>query len=105
MLPRSKVRGKSHSTIISRIKASRLSAAEACDVVVVGAGIAGLSTAYELSRFGRSVVVIDRGRIGAGMTARTTADLATELDDRYSHLIRVRGKDEARLYYDSQLPQ
>ena len=41
-----------------------------CDVVVIGAGIAGLSTAYELSRFGRAVIVIDRGRIGGGMTAR-----------------------------------
>jgi glycine/D-amino acid oxidase-like deaminating enzyme/Rieske Fe-S protein len=85
------------------IKAPRLSADEACEIVVIGAGIAGLSTAYELSRFGRSVIVIDRGRIGAGMTARTTAHLATELDDRYSDLIQVRGEDEARLYYESQV--
>jgi glycine/D-amino acid oxidase-like deaminating enzyme/nitrite reductase/ring-hydroxylating ferredoxin subunit len=74
-----------------------------CDVVVIGSGIAGLSTAYELSRFGRSVIVIDRGGIGHGMTARTTAHLATELDDFYSELIRVRGEDEARLYHDSQV--
>ena len=73
-----------------------------CDVVVIGSGIAGLSIAYELARFGRRVVVIDRGRIGNGMTARTTAHLATELDDFYSELIRVRGEDEARLYHDSQ---
>jgi hypothetical protein len=85
------------------IEAPRLSSDESCDVVVIGAGIAGLSTAYELSRFGRSVVVIDRGKIGYGMTARTTAHLAPELDDRYSELIRVRGEDEARLYYDSQV--
>jgi glycine/D-amino acid oxidase-like deaminating enzyme len=37
------------------------------------------------------------------MTARTTAHLATELDDFYSELIRVRGEDEARVYYDSQV--
>ncbi len=76
---------------------------ETCDVVLIGSGIAGLSTAYELARFGRSVVVIDRGRIGSGMTARTTAHLATELDDYYWELIRVRGEDEARLYHDSQV--
>jgi glycine/D-amino acid oxidase-like deaminating enzyme/nitrite reductase/ring-hydroxylating ferredoxin subunit len=87
----------------STIKASPLQRDEVCDIVVVGSGIAGLSTAYELSRFGRSVVVIDRGGIGCGMTARTTAHLATELDDFYSELIRVRGEDEARLYYDSQV--
>ena len=38
---------------------------QACDVVVIGSGIAGLSAAYELSRFGRSVIVIDRAISGA----------------------------------------
>jgi hypothetical protein len=85
------------------IEAPALSSGETCDVVVIGSGIAGLSTAYELSRFGRSVVVIDRGGIGNGMTARTTAHLATELDDFYSELIRVRGEDDARLWHDSQV--
>lgn len=85
------------------IDASPLLQDAACDVVVVGSGIAGLSTAYELARLGRSVIVIDRGRIGFGMTARTTAHLATELDDFYSELIRVRGEEEARLYHDSQV--
>jgi glycine/D-amino acid oxidase-like deaminating enzyme/nitrite reductase/ring-hydroxylating ferredoxin subunit len=83
--------------------ASPLAGDVTCDVVVVGSGIAGLSTAYELTRCGKSVVVIDRGGIGTGMTARTTAHLATELDDRYFDLIRIRGEDEARLYYDSQV--
>jgi hypothetical protein len=83
--------------------APRLEQDAECDVVVIGAGIAGLSTAYELSRFGRSVIVIDRGGIGHGMTARTTAHLATELDDFYSELIRVRGEEEARVYHDSQV--
>jgi glycine/D-amino acid oxidase-like deaminating enzyme/nitrite reductase/ring-hydroxylating ferredoxin subunit len=85
------------------IDAPTLASDETCDVVVIGSGIAGLSTAYELSRFGRSVIVIDRGGIGHGMTARTTAHLATELDDFYSELIKVRGEDEARLYHDSQV--
>ena len=85
------------------IEAPPLTADADCDVVVIGAGIAGLSTAYELSRFDRSVIVLDRGAIGRGMTARTTAHLATELDDFYSELIRVRGPDEALLYHDSQV--
>ncbi len=83
--------------------AAPLTADERCDVVVVGAGIAGLSVAYELARFGRQVIVIDRGRIGMGQTARTTAHLASELDDYYHELISVRGEDQARLYHDSQV--
>ena len=85
------------------IEAPALAQDESCDAVIIGAGIAGLSTAYELARSGRSVVVIDRGGIGNGMTARTTAHLATELDDFYSELIKVRDEDEARLYHDSQV--
>jgi glycine/D-amino acid oxidase-like deaminating enzyme/nitrite reductase/ring-hydroxylating ferredoxin subunit len=85
------------------VSAPPLAGAATCDLVVVGSGIAGLSSAYEAARFGREVIVIDRGRIGGGMTARTTAHLATEIDDFYSELIRAHGEDQARLYHDSQV--
>jgi len=85
------------------VSASPLAADVTCDVVVIGAGIAGLSIAYELAIHGRAVVVIDRGRIGSGMTARTTAHLASQLDDYYHALIDVRGEDDARLYHSSQV--
>jgi ribulose 1,5-bisphosphate synthetase/thiazole synthase len=48
--------------------APSLSGSEPADVVVVGSGIAGLSVAYELVSRGRSVIVLDRGSIGSGMT-------------------------------------
>ena len=85
------------------IAAPPLTSDTRADVVVVGAGIAGLSTAYELARLGKFVVVIDRGKIGRGMTARTTAHLASELDDYYHRLIKVRGADDARRYHESQV--
>jgi glycine/D-amino acid oxidase-like deaminating enzyme/nitrite reductase/ring-hydroxylating ferredoxin subunit len=72
------------------------------DVLVVGAGIAGLSAAYELARTGRSIAVIDRGRLAGGMSARTSAHLSWELDDYYCELIDLRGLDEARQYLASQ---
>jgi len=72
------------------------------DVVVVGAGIAGLSVAYELAKAGQSVIVLDRGPLGGGMTARTSAHLASAFDDYYHEHIRLRGEDEARAYYESQ---
>jgi glycine/D-amino acid oxidase-like deaminating enzyme/nitrite reductase/ring-hydroxylating ferredoxin subunit len=78
-----------------------LDRAERADVAVIGAGIAGLSVAYELLDRGQSVIVLDRGQIGSGMTARTTAHLATALDDNYSELIKARGLDCARLFYQS----
>jgi hypothetical protein len=70
---------------------------------VVGSGIAGLSSAYEAARFGAKVIVIDRGDITRGMTARTTAHLVSEIDDRYFELIDAVGEDNARLYHESQV--
>ena len=56
---------------------------ETTDVCIVGAGIAGLSTAYELLVRGLRVIIVDDGPIGGGETARTTAHLASALDDRF----------------------
>jgi glycine/D-amino acid oxidase-like deaminating enzyme/nitrite reductase/ring-hydroxylating ferredoxin subunit len=71
------------------------------DVCVVGAGIAGLTTAYLLAREGKSVVVIDDGPVAGGETARTTAHLVNALDDRYYELERLHGERGARLAAES----
>ena len=65
------------------------------DVVVIGGGLTGLSVAYELLQAGRGVTMIDRGRVGRGQSARTTAQLAWQLDDYYHELRRERGDDDA----------
>lgn len=67
------------------------------DVCVIGAGIAGLTTAYLLGQAGRRVVVLEAGEIGGGNTGRTTAHLASAIDDRYSEVLRVRGREHASL--------
>ncbi|HLE62110.1 MAG TPA: FAD-dependent oxidoreductase, partial [Pyrinomonadaceae bacterium] len=67
------------------------------DVCVVGAGIAGMTTAYLLGRAGKTVVVLDDGPIGGGMTGRTTAHLVTALDDRYFEMERLHGLEGSRL--------
>lgn len=74
---------------------------ETVDVVVVGSGIAGMSIAYELAVAGHRVAVLDRGKIGSGMTARTTAHLSSVCDDYFSKLADLRGTELARLYYQS----
>jgi len=71
------------------------------DVVIVGAGIAGLTTAYLLSREGRQVIVLDKGAAGGGETSRTTAHLSNAVDDRYSFIEEKHGEDGARLAAES----
>jgi glycine/D-amino acid oxidase-like deaminating enzyme/nitrite reductase/ring-hydroxylating ferredoxin subunit len=79
-----------------------LSGNASADVVVVGAGISGLSAAYELAQQGLSVIVLDKGAIGGGMSLRTSAHLSWELDDYYFELVKRRSKDAARAYFESQ---
>jgi glycine/D-amino acid oxidase-like deaminating enzyme len=67
------------------------------DVCVVGAGIAGMTTAYPLARRGQSVVVLDDGPIAGGQTRRTTAHLSNAIDDRYFEIERRHGGGGARL--------
>jgi len=70
-------------------------------ICVIGAGIAGLTTAYLLAREGKSVIVVDDGPIGGGMTARTTAHLTNALDDRFYELERLFGEEGSRLAGES----
>ena len=71
------------------------------DVCVIGAGIAGVTTAYLLRRAGKSVILIDDGPIGGGETGRTTAHLSDALDDRYFRLEAMHGAEGARLAAES----
>src|SRR6185503_11905730 len=66
------------------------------DVAVIGAGMAGLSVAYALVEQGVKVTVIDDGPIAGGETARTSAHLASALDDRFYRLERRFGADGAK---------
>ena len=80
---------------------SQLSKDEHADVCVVGAGIAGMTTAYLLAREGKRVVVLDDGPIGGGETGRTTAHLSNALDNRYFEIERFHGSDGLRLTAES----
>lgn len=71
------------------------------DVVIVGAGIAGVTTAYLLARAGKSVAVLEDGNVGSGETGRTTAHLVNALDDRYYDLEKYFGEKNARLAAES----
>lgn len=67
------------------------------DVLIIGGGIAGLTTAYCLSQSGRKVVLIEDGYLGSGETGRTTAQITYALDDRYYDLEKFFGQEKAKL--------
>jgi glycine/D-amino acid oxidase-like deaminating enzyme/nitrite reductase/ring-hydroxylating ferredoxin subunit len=71
------------------------------DVCVVGAGIAGLTAAYLLASEGKRVIVVDEGAIGSGQTGRTSAHLASAIDDRFEVIERELGAEASRIQYQS----
>lgn len=73
------------------------------DVCVIGAGIAGLTVAYCLMKQGASVIVLDEGRPGSGMTQRTTAHLSNAIDSGYGEIERLHGGSAPRLVAGSHM--
>lgn len=69
-----------------------------CDILVIGAGMAGILTAYMLSKSGRDVVVIDAKSTASGVTKNTTAKITCQHDLIYDKLIKEFGEEGARQY-------
>jgi glycine/D-amino acid oxidase-like deaminating enzyme/nitrite reductase/ring-hydroxylating ferredoxin subunit len=67
------------------------------DVCVVGAGIAGLTTAYLLASEGKSVVVVEKNKVGQGETSHTSAHLSNEIDASYRKIESLHGEKGAHL--------
>ncbi|MGH8185692.1 MAG: NAD(P)/FAD-dependent oxidoreductase, partial [Steroidobacteraceae bacterium] len=73
-----------------------LSANITAEVCVIGAGLAGLTTAYLLARQGVRVAVVEALGLGSGETGRTTAHIATP-DDRYRQIEEKYGAEAAKI--------
>lgn len=77
-----------------------LDQSQEADVCVIGGGIAGLTTAYLLSKEGKKVVLVEAWDIGSGETGRTTAHIAVP-DDRFFEIEEMFGAEKARIVADS----
>ena len=71
------------------------------DALVIGGGITGLTAAYLLLKAGRSVAVVERGRIGQSETGHTTAHLTYVTDERLTELVERFGRDHAQAAWDA----
>jgi glycine/D-amino acid oxidase-like deaminating enzyme/nitrite reductase/ring-hydroxylating ferredoxin subunit len=68
------------------------------DVVVVGAGITGVTTAWLLKREGRRVALVEMRRVGEGATGYTTAKLTVGHNLIYADLAKGHGEETAQAY-------
>src|SRR5215213_8819629 len=78
-----------------------LDAPAAFDVVVVGGGIAGMTTALFVQQAGLRVGLLEADQIGQGSTAKSTVKVTSGHSLKYSEIERLHGADAARLYAES----
>jgi len=71
-----------------------------CDVCVVGAGIAGCSTALHLAEKGFSIALLDEHRVGWGASGRNGGQLIFGLALGQAKLERLVGAEPARALWD-----
>ena len=71
------------------------------DVVIVGGGITGITSAYLLVNEGLKVAVLEAKKLLNGTTGHTTAKITAQHDVIYDEFIRHFGKSKARLYYEA----
>ena len=81
--------------------AKALEGDRSADVLVIGGGIAGVLCAYLLAEAGCRCVLVEGGQVGAGVTANTTAKVTAQHGLVYDRLIKKRGADAARLYFEA----
>lgn len=76
---------------------------EDTDILIIGGGITGLSCAYFLKDSKFKVTLLDKGKIGMGISSRTTAKLNYLQGTIYQDLEKYYGINKSKLYFDSQI--
>lgn len=80
-------------------KTKRLEEVVETEVCIIGGGITGISTAYELSKRSKKVVIIERDKLAEKTTGNTTAKITSQHGLFYDYLIENYGINFAKKYY------
>lgn len=76
---------------------------EEADVVIIGAGFTGLSSAYHLHKMGKSVIVLEQETIGYGASGRNGGMVLPGYKPTMKELAKKYGENEARQLNDLSL--
>ena len=70
---------------------------EVFDVLIVGGGITGITTALQLQKAGKKCILAEAHTIGFGTSGGTTAHLNTFMDNSYANIEKDFGEENAQL--------
>lgn len=73
------------------------------DVLIIGGGIAGMTALYQLSETKKNILLIDKGRIGFGVSANTTGKITYLQDEIYEQIENMYHFEIAKKYLYAQL--
>lgn len=73
------------------------------DVLIIGGGMTGMTTAYNLKDANLKVALVDRNMIGHGVTAHSTAKITYLQELIYEKLLKTFTRDKVKLYLESQI--
>lgn len=71
------------------------------EVAIIGAGMAGVLTAFLLKQKGYKAIILEASRIGGGQTQNTTAKITSQHGLIYDKLIQDFGEEKAKQYADA----
>ena len=72
------------------------------DILIIGAGITGVSVAYNLLNTNHDIILIDKDICFNDTTAKTTGKITYLQDLKYQDIYKACGYEKAKLYYESQ---
>ncbi len=75
-----------------------LNGEKTADVVIIGGGICGLSTAYFLKQSGVNCVVLEANKIASGTTMNTTAKITSQHGLIFADMVKRFGEEKTLMY-------
>lgn len=86
---------------VEKISCPKTELPKETEIIIVGGGMAGITSAYLLAKAGKKVLLLEKGKIGGYVTSATTAFLTFTIDTEPLSLIKKFGKENARLILES----
>ena len=74
-----------------------------CDILIIGAGLAGSLLGYFLNKENKDVVIVEANTIASGTTKNTTAKITAQQGLIYNKLLKTIGKRKAKLFYNANI--